>query len=327
MNKRRKTLIALGAGTLLAALPSLAQPSRMKRIGYLGLGNSQGSHVWLIPFREGMAELRWIEGRDYVMDARHAEGVSQAGPGVAAELIAARPDALITPGDVGTRLLVQRTKTIPIVFANSQDPVGNGYAASLQRPGGNVTGITNLARDLVAKRLQLLKESFPRVANVVLLFNSTDAGSAAEVKEIEAAAARLALRVTPIELRDAADIEPAFKRGAALRAHAYIVTSGFIGSANRKAVVDGTVRARVPAMFSSDVSVDAGGLMSYSPDLRNNFRHAAGYIDRILKGAKPGDLPIEQPVKFELVVNLRTAKAIGLTIPESLLLRADRVIE
>jgi putative ABC transport system substrate-binding protein len=227
--RRRQFLLAVSAGSLFGSLQALAQQEkRVRRIGYLSGGNLQNNAAWLAAFREGMAALRWVEGRDYVIDARYANGVAQAYPGLAAELVATRPDLLLAPGDESVRQLAQRTKTIPIVFAVAQDPVGNGLAASLQRPGGNTTGLANLARELSAKRLQLLKEAFPRVAHVVLLFEPANLGSLSQVKDMEEAAARLKIRVTAIELRQAADIEPAFKRCAALGAQAYMVAQGFL---------------------------------------------------------------------------------------------------
>ena len=329
MIARRKALIALGAGTLCATLPALAQQDkRVRRIGFfLLVGVRQFDPARLAAFREGMTALRWVEGRDYVIDARYADGVEQAFESLAAELVATQPDLLLTTAEPVVRLLAQRTKTIPIVFAMGLDPVGNGFAASLRRPGGNITGLTILASELGAKRLQLLKEAFPRVAHVVLLFEPTEAGSVAQAKVIEDAAPRLGMRVTPIELRHPADIDPAFKRGAAVGAHAYMVTSSFFTSSQRKAIGDRILRAKVPAIFPAIDFLEAGGLMSYNPSFTDNFRRAAGYVDKILKGAKPGDLPIEQPTKFEMVVNMKTAKAMGFVIPQSILLRADRVIE
>jgi putative ABC transport system substrate-binding protein len=316
------------AGLAVLSLPALAQQEkRVRRIGYFILGSAQGNAVRLAAFREGMAALRWVEGRDYVIDSRYANGVMQAGAGLAAELVAAEPDLLLAGANEAVRLLAQRTKTIPIVFTVAQDPVGSGLAASLQRPGGNVTGLTTLARDLSAKRLQLLKEAFPRVAHVVLFFEPDNMGSVSQAKDAEETAVRLKIRVTPIELRQAADIEPAFKRGAALGAQAYMVTQGYLGNTQRQSIADGIMRAKVPAMFVDNESVESGGLMSYGPSQQDNFRRAATYVDKILKGAKPGELPIEQPTKFELVLNLKTAKAMGLRFSESFLVRADRVIE
>ncbi len=325
MIARRRLLLALGLGPLSATFSALAQQERrVRRIGYLSGSSVQSNAGWLAAFREGMTELGWIEGRDFVIDARYANGVSQAFAGLAAELVATQPDLLMAPGDPTIRVLAQRTKTIPIVFTIAPDPVPSGFAASLQRPGGNITGLTTLNRELAAKRLQLLKEAFPRVAHVIVLF---DTNSLPQVKELEEAGLRLKMRVTPIELRQAADIEPAFKRGAALGAQAYVMTQGPIFNANLQAIVDALLRSKVPAISPFPDMTGAGGLMSYSPSWRDNFRRAAAYVDKILKGAKPGDLPIEQPVRFELVLNLKTAKAMGFTFPQSILVRADRVIE
>jgi putative ABC transport system substrate-binding protein len=199
--------------------------------------------------------------------------------------------------------------------------------ASLQKPGGNATGLTSLARDLGAKRLELLKEAFPQIAHVVVLSQAGSLTSLSQVKDIEDAGERLKIRVTAIELRGAADIEPAFKRGAALGAHAYLMTSGPLLTTHRKAISDRVLRAKVPAMSSRSEDVEDGGLMSYGPSYTDNFRRAAAYVDKILKGAKPGDLPIQQPIKFEMVVNMKTARALGLKIPNSILVRAERVIE
>ena len=322
--QRRQILSLTVAGLAALSLPALAQQERrVRRIGYFSGGSLNNNAAWLTAFRQGMSELRWVKARDYVIDDRYANGVAQALPGLTAELVASQPDLLLTTADEPVRLFAQRTKTIPIVFATAQDPVGNGFATSLQRPGGNATGMTSLARDLAAKRLQLLKEAFPRVAHVVLLFEPAIVGILSQVKDTEEAAAPLGMRVTPIELRQAADIEPAFKRGAALGAHAYVVTQGFLINSQRPAIVDRSLRSKAPAMFAGDEFVEAGGLMSYAPSLPDNYRRAAAYVDKILKGAKPG----EQPVKIELAINLKTARAMGLTFPQSVLVRADRMIE
>jgi putative ABC transport system substrate-binding protein len=328
MSARRKLLLAFGAGSLSVVLPAFAQQEkRVRRIGYFGPSSLRSNAAYLAAFRAGMLELRWVEGRDYVIDAHYADGVAQVMPGLATKLVASQPDLLLTLGDEGVRLLAQRTKTIPIVFVTVQDPLGDRVVASLQRPGGNATGLTSLARDLGAKKLQLLKEAFPHVAHVVVLFQAAIVGNVSQVNDIGDAAERLKIRVTSIELRQAADIEPAFKRGAALGAHAYLMTQGALLSTHRQALVDRVLRSKLPAMFIHSGYVEGGGLMSYGPSFDDNFRRAAGYVDKIFKGAKPGDLPVEQPVKFELVVNLKTARAMGLKFPQSFLVRADRVIE
>jgi putative ABC transport system substrate-binding protein len=323
--RRRQFLLAVGAGSLLVSLPILAQQEkRVRRIGYFTPSSARSNVSWLSAFREGMAELRWVEGRDYVMDARYADGISESIASIANELVASGPDLLLVPADGAIGPLAKRTKTIPIVFAIALDPVASGFVASLQHPGGNMTGLTILAPELGAKRLQLLKEAFPRVAHIVLL---SDPAGLAQVKELEKAAPRLKMRVTTIDIRQASDIEPAFKRGTALGAHAYMVTAGYLVDARRQEIVDHILRSRLPAIFPLSELVEDGGLMSYAPSFKDNYRRAAAYVDKILKGAKPGDLPVEQPTRFELVLNLKTAKAMGIKFPQSILVRADRVIE
>ena len=317
-------LFALGFGAL-TALPTFAQqPARARRIGYIANSGAQRSVPWLAAFRAGMAELRWVDGRDYVIDARYADGVAQRQRGLAGELVAAQPDLLLTGAEQGVRSFLEWTKTIPIVFAQASDPVGNGIAASLRRPGGTATGLTVLSRELGAKRLELLKDAFPRVVQVAVLFDPAFPGSLADVKVIEEAAPRLGMRVTSIGVQKG-NIEGAFKRGAAAGAHAYMLTQSGLFAPQQ--VIEGSSRSGVPAIYMNSAFVESGGLMSYSPSNPDNFRRAAAYVDKIFKGAKPGDLPIEQPTKFELVVNMKTAKAMGFTIPQTILLRADRVIE
>jgi len=299
----------------------------VRRVGFFILTSAKASADWLAAFRAGMLELRWVEGRDYLIDARYANGDIQAGPSLAIELVATQPDLVLTGAEQAVGMLARASKTLPIVFAISKDPVASGIAASLPRPDGNATGLTDLAHGLGGKRLQLLKEAFPSVARVGLLFDPTDVGSVSQVKEIEDAATRLRIRATPIELGQAADIEQTFKRGAALGVQAYMEASSAIASSQLRVIVDRILRAKVPSIHSTSQYVEAGGLMSYSPSLPDNFRRAATYVDKILKGAKPGDLPVEQPTRFELVINLKTAKVLGIKIPRSVLLRADRVIE
>jgi len=223
-------------------------------------------------------------------------------------------------------MLAAASKSVPVVFAISKDPVGSGIAASLSRPGGDATGLTDLSHGLAAKRLQLLHETIPRVAHVGLLFDPADVGSISQVKEVMEAATQLRIKVTPIELGQAANLEQPFRRGATLGVQAYTIADGPLSSSQLQFLADSTLRARVPAIFTNARYAEAGGLMAYAPSLQDNFRRAAAYADKILKGAKPGDLPVEQPIKFELVINLKTAKALGLTIPQSVLARANEVI-
>lgn len=323
---KRRHAMGLVLAPLAAPWSAIAQaPAR--RIGYLGLARAQSDAVFLEAFRAGMGALRWVEGRDYRLDARFANGVIQAGAGLADELVAGAPDLLLVPSEAPARLLVHRTKTIPVVLAIASDPVGSGLAASLRQPGGNVTGMTSMAAELWPKRVQLLKEASPAVVHIGMLFSANIDFAVAQAKVIEAAAVGLGVRVTALEVRQVADIEPAFKRGASLGARAYVVTFDGLTNSQRRPIAEHLLRLKAPAMFASGQFVDDGGLMSYSASIVDNFRRAAEYADKILKGARPGEMPIEQPTRFELALNLKTAKAIGLTFPKLILLRAERVVE
>lgn len=299
----------------------------VRRIGFLGRASAQTDAPFLAAFRTGMAELRWVEGRDYVIEGRYANGAMQAVPTLAAELVATRPDVLLVPTEGTARILVNSTKTIPVVLALAHDPIGSGLAANLRQPGGNVTGLSSMTTELWPKRVQLLKEAFPRVAHVGMLFAPTDVGSVSQAKAIEASAPSMGVRVTSMEWDQPADLAPAFKRAAALGAQAYLVI--FEGHSNnqRQTIAELILGLKVPSMFAFGSYVESGGLMSYSALSSDNFRRAAGYVDKILKGEKPGDMPIEQPTRFEFVLNMKAAKAIGVTIPNSFLIRVDRIIE
>jgi putative ABC transport system substrate-binding protein len=274
-----------------------------------------------------MAQLGWKDGRDYVIDARFADGRSDAVGQIAIELVATQPDLLLCPGDASARALAAATKTIPIVFVVAADPVGNGLAKTLQRPGGNLTGLTTLSRDLSAKRVQLLKETFPKVSHLVVLYEPSEPSGVSQFKEMSDAAVRLKLRVAGAALRQPSDIGPAVERGIESGADAYAVATGFMVAAERRTVAAALLRAKAPAIASSAILADAGVLMSYGTSQTQLFRQAAAYVDKILNGASPANLPVEQPTKFELIVNVRTAGALGTLIPGSVLLRADRVIE
>jgi putative ABC transport system substrate-binding protein len=325
----RRRLLRIGLVSAAAAcLPTSAMAQRrLWRIGYHSAGSAQSNAGWLDAFRSGMAELGWSEARDYVIDARYADGITEAVPRLARELVATQPDVLLTTAGPTIKLLAQLTKTIPIVFTIAADPVSEGFVPSLQRPTANLTGLTTLTADLGAKRLQLLKDAFPSVSHVVLLFQGNDTNSAIQVKQYEGAAKELKMRLTQIDLREPEDIEPALNRAVGLGAHAYAIAAGFMINIQSKLVAERILRARAPAIASSERLAEAGVLLAYSVSIPQNFRRAATYVDKILKGAKPRDLPIEQPTKFNLVINARTAKALGVTLSPSLLVRADRVIE
>jgi putative ABC transport system substrate-binding protein len=326
---RRRAIKALGAlSTGLCSIGAVGQEkAKIRRIGFHGSGSAQSMPGALEAFRQGMTALRWIEGRDYFIDARYADNRPEASERIAAELVTAQPDLLLAPGDSSTRALVRKTKTIPIVFAISSDPVGAGYAVSLHRPGGNVTGLTSLARDLAAKRLQLLREVYPNATHVGLLFNPGEQQSARQVKAYEDTAARFNMRISSLEMRQSKDIEAAVRRGVELGVEAFALTQGPLLNSNRSTVSEALISLKRPAIAPFSQDADAGVLMAYAPDIREHFRLVAGYADSILKGAKPGDLAIGQPTKLELVINLNTAKTLGVTIPSSVLVRADRVIQ
>ena len=329
MNHRRKLLIALGTGAIGNPLATHAQqaPAKLRRIGFLSLGGAESNAHYLVAFRAGMAALKWVDGRDYLIEARYADGVAQAITRLAAELVAQQPDLILTAGDGSLRALLQQTKTIPLVVGIAQDPVGNGLVASLRRPGGNATGLTSLAGGLGSKRVQILKEALPRLAHIAVLYEPENIGGVAQWKEIEDAAKRIGVRATPHEIRQPADIAPAFKRGAAQGVQAWIITQGGPQITHRKEIVERAIALKLPLMATNVETTEAGGLMSYGASVSDNFRRAAGYVDKIFKGANPGELPIQQPVTFEMVVNLKTAKAIGVTVPPIVLLQAERVIE
>ena len=327
MTHRRKLLIALASGALVNPLAARAQaPAKPRRIGYLTFASAGSETANLAAFRAGMAVLGWVDMRDYVIEARYADGVAQAGAGLAAELVAKQPDLLLAFGDGAMRPLLQLTKTIPVVVANSGDAVGQGLVASLRRPGGNATGLLGLAVGLSGKRLQLLKEALPRLNHIAVLFDAS-VGSTSQMTEIEVAARQLGLRTSPVEIKQPADIEPAFKRGTALRVQAWVVTQGGPARIHRRLIAERGIALKLPIMSADAEATEAGGLMSYGASVNDNFRRAAAYVDKIFKGANPGELPMQQPVTFEMVVNLKTAKAIGLTVPPIVMLQANRVIE
>lgn len=325
----RRQLVCIGlAGVATACWPALTKGQRrFWRIGYHSAGSAKSNAGWLDAFRKGMTELGWSEARDYVIDARYADGDAAAIPRLAKELVATQPDVLLTTASNSVKALAQLTTKIPIVFTIAADPVAEGFVPSLHRPGGNLTGLTTASGDLAAKRLQLLKEAFPAVSHVVLLFQGDDTLSTIQVQHYETAAAGLKVRITPVDLRKPEDIEPAFNRAAALGAHAYAIAAGFMMSTQAKVIAARILRSGLPSVGSSELMAESGILIAYSTSIPQNFHRAAAYVDKILKGAKPGDLPIEQPTRFNLFINNRTAKALGVAVPGSLLLRADRVIE
>jgi ABC-type uncharacterized transport system substrate-binding protein len=276
--------------------------------------------------RQGLRDLGYVEGQNLVIDWRYQLGRADRLPTLAAELVRLKPDVIVADATGSVRAAMQVTSTIPIVMASSADAVGTGLVANLGRPGRNVTGVTIMLQEMSTKRLQLLKEAVPNVSRVAVLWDPALPWHPVMVKELEAAAPSLRLQPVAIAVRSRDDFGNAFAEIASARVDALFVSETMTPTARRQ-IVDFAAKNRQPTMFMNRDYVAAGGLMSYAPDFSDAFRHAAKYVDKILKGARPGDLPVEQPTKFELVINLKTAKALGLTIPQSLLVRADEIIQ
>jgi putative ABC transport system substrate-binding protein len=273
-----------------------------------------------------MTRLGWVDGRDYVIEAKYADAVAANVTRVAAALVESQPDVILTPSDDAIKAVARATKAIPIVFATASDPVQLGVVKSLQRPGGNVTGLAFLRGPLGAKGAQLLKESFPNITHLGLLYGE-EAASIAQAKDIEAGIHRLGIRVSRIAVNRAEDIESGVARAKEVGCDGYVVGDSYVFISQRRRIVDAIAATKLPAVYSRTEYAEAGGLLAYAAPTLENFRHAATYVDKILKGANPADLAIEQPTKFELTVNMKTAKALGLSVSPSVLARADKVIE
>jgi len=298
------------------------------RIGFLGLNPGANLHL-RGAFLQGLRDLGYVEGRNVVIEYRSAEGKLERLRALAAELVALKVDVIVTGGGTPTALAAKEaTRTLPIVFTSATDPVTDGLVTSLAHPGGNVTGLSNLAPELVGKCLEQLKEAVPQVSLVAVLWQPGAVGGRTDMlKPAEVAARALGVRVQFVEARGPADFDRAFSDMTRARAGALAVLGSAIFNSERRRLVDLAAKHRLPTVYTSRDFVDAGGLMTYGVNLADLFRRAAAYVDKTLKGTKPGDLPVEQPTKFELMINLKTAKALGLTISPSLLQRADEVIE
>jgi ABC-type uncharacterized transport system substrate-binding protein len=306
------------------------QPKKVPRIGYLSSGNSASESARAEGIRLALRELGYIEGQNIAIEYRYAEGRPDRPPELAAELVRLKVDIIVVAGGIGTiRAAKNATKTIPIVMTGvGIDPVEAGHVESLARPGGNVTGITLLVRELGGKRLELLKEAVTKLARVAVLYDPAAPSPVHEVKEVLPVAARaLGLTIQPWEVRDAGGFERVFAALNKERPDGLYVTGGTLMNVNQKRTIGFVLKSRLPSMYTRREAVDAGGLMSYGADLVDSYRRVAHYVDRIPKGAKPGDLPVERPTKFELAINLKTAKQINLTIPQRVLARADKVIK
>jgi len=324
----RTSLIAVGVigfGTM--ALGSAAQqPAGISRIGFLATTSASNISARLEAFRQRLRELGYVEGKNIVIEYRYAEGKLERLPELAVELVRLKVDVIVT---VSSAVLAAKkaSATIPIVFALASDPVGSGLVSSLARPGGNITGLSIMAPDLDGKRLELLKEAFPKVVRVAFLWGgSSGARGNLPLTELEAVAKALGLKLLSLPVRSLDDFEGAFARAKKERAQALITAVGGLINAQQRQVLEFAAKNRLPAMYPISQWVEAGGLMSYAPNQADQWRRAADFVDKILKGTKPADIPVEQPTKFEFIVNLKAAEQIGLAIPTKVLARADKVI-
>jgi len=322
-------IVALALGLLAAPLAASAQqPAKVPRIGFLGTSSPSLEAHLVEAFRQKLRDLGYIEGQNIAIEYRWAEGQDDRLPDLVAELIRLKADVIVTTGTPGTLAATRTTKTIPIVMASSGNPVESGIVASLARPGGNVTGFTIQAPELAGKRLELLKEVVPRLSRVAVLWNPANPALHPVLEETRLAASTLRLTLQPVvEVRRADEFEDNFAKIARARPRALVVLVDRLLLAHRARIVGFAASKRLPGMYGYREYVEAGGLMSYAPSNIDLFRGAAVYVDKILKGTGPADLPVQQPTRFELVINLKTAKALGLTIPQSVLIRADQVIQ
>ena len=326
----REFFIALALSTMLFALCSSVdaqQAKKVPRIGYLETTPSSTNSARHEAFRQGLRELGYVEGKSIVIEWRYAEGKLDRLSELAAELVRLKVDIIVTAGRTATHAAKEATVTIPIVMGQDPDPVGNGFIASLARPGGNITGLSTFATELSGKQLELLKETVPRLSRVAVLGTSTTPSNAQALRGTELAAGAFRVQLRYLDVLSPNDIETVFREARKERAGAVLMLPSPVLMSQRTQIVDLTIKSRLPAIYFATEFVDVGGLMTYGPRITDLFRRAATYVDKILKGAKPAELPVEQPKKFEFVINLKTAKQIGLTIPPNVLARADKVIK
>ena len=299
------------------------QPKKVPRVGLLTTGGQPSDYE---AFRQGLRELNYVEGKNIIIDHRQTEGKLDRLPALAAELVKLKPDVIVASSTQDVLAVKNASDTIPIVFTSVGDPVANGLVHSLARPGGNITGVSSLSPGVNGKRVELLKEAVPTVSRVGVVWNPQGSGSPLSWKESQLAAQAMGIQLHSMEVRNPSDLSTQFENAIRARSTAFLVTSNPLFTANRNRILDLLVKNRLPAMFPNSGYVESGGLMSYGSHYAENDRRAAVFVDKILKGAKPADLPVERPTKFELVINLNTAKQIGVTIPPNVLARADRVI-
>jgi len=324
MNKKLFWLL-----TLLFLVPrtfvEAQQPKKVPRIGYLDPASPEASLRQIEALRKGLADLGYVEGQNIGIEYRYADGKRNLLSTAASELVQRQVDVIVTGSTPGVEAAKNATNTIPIIFATIGDPVRSGLIESLARPGGNITGLTIFSPELGGKRLELLKESFPKITRVAFIWSTMNPGFS--FAEAEAAGKPLGVEVQSVQIRDVEDIESAFEKIRKMGSQAFTTAPDPVMRLNRRKLLDFAAKNRLPAMYGTLDFVDAGGLMSYAPNTIDLYRRAAVYVDKVLKGAKPADLPVEQPVKFEFVINLKTAKQIGVTIPPNVLVRADKVIK
>jgi putative tryptophan/tyrosine transport system substrate-binding protein len=325
--KRREFITALGGAAVWPVAARTQQPAgKPPTIGYLGGGGPTSQGAWVDAFVQRLRELGWIEGRSIAIEYRWGEGRAERYAEIAAEFVRLKVDVILAGGTEAAIAAKQATSSIPIIFATAGDPVGSRLVASLARPGGNVTGLSNQGSDLPAKRLGLLREVLPALRRLAVMANADYSGGVTEREQIDATARTLELEIVPLPIRRVDDIASAFD-GLKDRAEALYITGDSLVNAQRLRIITLALVGRLPTMFSQRQYVEGGGLMSYGPNFPDLNRRAADFVDKVLRGAKPSNLPVEQPTKFDLVVNLITARALGLDVPPTLLARADEVIE
>ena len=329
MRRREFIILLSGAAAAWPLAAEAQQPSAkaLHQIGVLSPFSRADSERWHQALRQGLRDLGWVEGENISFEYRYADGVSEHLPELVAEVIKHQVAVIVVAVTPDALAAAKATKTIPIVMAAAGDPIAAGLIQNLARPGGNVTGLSQMATDLAAKRLELLKETVPNLSRVAVLWNPRDDLSTITWREIQLPARRMNIELHSLEVTVVSEFDSAFTKATGAKDHAIYVLPGPIFVDNERRIAEFAAKYRLPSVFHLPEFVHAGGLMSYGPDRVDLFRHAAGFVDKILKGANPGDLPVEQPTKFELAINLKTAKALGLTIPPSVLARADEVIE
>jgi putative tryptophan/tyrosine transport system substrate-binding protein len=310
----------------VGAMAEAQQPTKIPLIGSLSGSSPSTSPARHEAFRQGLRDLGYVEGKNIVIERRWADGKFDRLPALAAELVRLKVDIIVTAGPQATRPAEQATSTIPIVMAQDPDPVGNGFVASLARPGGNITGLSTLAPEISGKQLELLKEIVPRLSRVAVFGTSTNSGNAQTLREVELAATAFGVKLQYLDVLSPKDIETAFRAASKGRADAVLMLPGSVLVLQRAQLADLAAKNRLPVIYPQTDYTEAGGLMYYGANTADLFRRAATYVDKILRGAKPADLPVEQPIKFEFIINLKAAKQIGLTIPPNVLVRADKVI-